>query len=223
MIATKWTTAANAIFLQYSGVVWVLLLSPLVLKEPFRARDAAAVAVAFGGHGALLRRPLRARGARGRRDRARSRASSSPALVLSLRRERGVGAEAVVTWGNVARPRWRSCRSSRADLSLSAASAAILLFLGVFQIAGAYALFVRGHPARHGDQASLLGMLEPIANPIWVFLFLGETPGPLSLARRRDRARRDRVADADRTAAEPVRRRTEVRSLVKSLVLVTRA
>src|SRR5207302_4854582 len=31
VIATKWTTAANAIFLQYAGVVWVLLLSPIML------------------------------------------------------------------------------------------------------------------------------------------------------------------------------------------------
>src|SRR4029077_4433504 len=31
VIATKWTTAANAIFLQYAGVVWVLLLSPLIV------------------------------------------------------------------------------------------------------------------------------------------------------------------------------------------------
>src|SRR5229473_7823390 len=49
VVATKWTTAANAIFLQYAGVVWVLLLSPVVLDEPFRARDAIAVAVALGG------------------------------------------------------------------------------------------------------------------------------------------------------------------------------
>src|SRR5262249_14780894 len=34
VVATKWTTAANAIFLQYTGVVWVLLLSPLVTGEP---------------------------------------------------------------------------------------------------------------------------------------------------------------------------------------------
>src|SRR5207237_4183620 len=36
VVATKWTTAANAIFLQYAGVIWVLLFSPLVLREPMR-------------------------------------------------------------------------------------------------------------------------------------------------------------------------------------------
>src|SRR5436305_3696123 len=49
VVATKWTTAANAIFLQYAGVVWVLLLSPIVVHEPMRARDAIAVAAAMGG------------------------------------------------------------------------------------------------------------------------------------------------------------------------------
>src|SRR5689334_3078550 len=49
VVATKWTTAANAIFLQYAGVVWVLLLSPVVLKEPMRSRDVIAIAVALTG------------------------------------------------------------------------------------------------------------------------------------------------------------------------------
>src|SRR5438477_5446164 len=49
VIATKWTTAANAIFLQYAGAIWVLLLSPIVVREPLRARDAIAIGVAIGG------------------------------------------------------------------------------------------------------------------------------------------------------------------------------
>jgi drug/metabolite transporter (DMT)-like permease len=57
----------------------------------------------------------------------------------------------------------------------------VLLFLGIFQLAGAYILFVRGIDTVTATQASLVGMLEPIANPIWVFLFLGERPGALSI------------------------------------------
>src|SRR5688500_17468524 len=49
VLATKWTTAANAIFLQYSGVIWVLLLSPFVLGEPLRRADTIAIIVALGG------------------------------------------------------------------------------------------------------------------------------------------------------------------------------
>jgi drug/metabolite transporter (DMT)-like permease len=177
--ATKWTTAANAIFLQYTGVIWVLLLSPLVVKEPLRARDAAAIAVAFAGMALFFL---------GRFD-ARGRAGDVVALlsglffaglVLSLRRERGVGAEAVVAWGNVVTA-LAVLPFVAPDLSLSVRSAAVFLFLGVFQLAGAYALFVRGIRYVTATEASLIGMLEPIANPLWVFLFLGERPALMAL------------------------------------------
>src|ERR1051326_4247015 len=49
VIATKWTTAANAIFLQYAGVVWVLLFSPLFVGGPLQRRDVIAIAVAMLG------------------------------------------------------------------------------------------------------------------------------------------------------------------------------
>src|SRR5437660_7436929 len=39
VLATKLTTAANAIFLQYTAPVYVLILEPLFYKETFRARD----------------------------------------------------------------------------------------------------------------------------------------------------------------------------------------
>jgi len=54
VVATKWTTAANAIFLQFSGVVWILLLAPRLLGEPRGPRDAPAIAVALAGLSLLL-------------------------------------------------------------------------------------------------------------------------------------------------------------------------
>jgi drug/metabolite transporter (DMT)-like permease len=68
------------------------------------------------------------------------------------------------------------------DLILTPRSAAVYLFLGIFQLAGAYALFVRGIRHVTATEASLVGMLEPIANPIWVFLFLGEKPALTAIA-----------------------------------------
>src|SRR5215210_7664717 len=44
VLATKWTTAANAIFLQYTAPIYVLLFEPLFYKERFRATDGAVVA-----------------------------------------------------------------------------------------------------------------------------------------------------------------------------------
>src|SRR5688572_12794693 len=49
VLATKLTTAANAIFLQYAGVIWVMLVSPLFLGEKMRGRDVIAIGVAVAG------------------------------------------------------------------------------------------------------------------------------------------------------------------------------
>ncbi len=179
VIATKWTTAANAIFLQYSGVIWVLLLSPIVLREPLRRRDAAAIAVALGGLALFFVGKFRAGGAGDAM--ALLSGVFFAGLVLSLRGQREGGAEAAVTYGNVL-----ACAALfpfvAGDLALTGRSAAILAFLGFFQLAGAYALFVRGLKSVTATQASLVGMLEPVANPVWVFLFLGEQPSVYAIA-----------------------------------------
>jgi drug/metabolite transporter (DMT)-like permease len=52
-----------------------------------------------------------------------------------------------------------------------------ILFLGVFQIGIAYVLFTKGVAAGvRSLDASIVGFIEPLLNPIWVFLILGERP-----------------------------------------------
>jgi drug/metabolite transporter (DMT)-like permease len=68
------------------------------------------------------------------------------------------------------------------DLTLTPRSFFVLLFLGLFQIALAYVLFVRGLHHVTATQASLTGMLEPVANPISVLLLLGERPSAFAIA-----------------------------------------
>lgn len=179
VVATKWTSAANAIFLQYSGVVWVLLFSPLVVKEPLHVRDAAAIGIALAGMTLFFLGRLDSPGRAGDAMALLSGVFFA-GLVLSLRRERGAGAEAAVAWGNVATAA-AVLPFVASDLSLTPRSAGILILLGVFQLAGAYILFVRGIDTVTATQASLVGMLEPIANPIWVFLFLGERPNAVAI------------------------------------------
>jgi len=179
VVATKWTTAANAIFLQYAGVVWVLLLSPIVVREPMRMRDVIAIVVAMSGMALFFVGRFEARGMAGN---AMALVSSVffASLILVLRREQRA-AQAAVTWGNVV------CALAvlpfvSHDLALTPRSFAVLAFLGVFQIAIAYVLFVRGLAYVTATQASLTGMLEPVSNPIWVFLFLGEKPSGYAIA-----------------------------------------
>lgn len=179
VVATKWTTAANAIFLQYAGAIWVMLFSPLVVREPMRARDATAIAVALGGMALFFVGRFETRGMAGN---AMALLSSFffAALILSLRREHRA-AQATVTWGNVLTA--ASVLPFIAhDLRISAVSFAILAFLGAIQIALAYVLFTRGLATVTATQASITGMLEPVFNPIWVLLFLGERPSTFAIA-----------------------------------------
>ena len=179
VVATKWTTAANAIFLQYAGVVWVLLFSPLITKEPMRLRDAIAIGVAMSGMALFFVGRFDTRGMSGN---VMALVSSVffATLILMLRRE-NLAAESAITWGNVAVAVallpfvWN-------DLSLTPKSFAVLLFLGLFQIGLPYVLFARGLKYVSATQASLTGMLEPIANPLWVFLLLGEQPSGFAIA-----------------------------------------
>jgi drug/metabolite transporter (DMT)-like permease len=60
---------------------------------------------------------------------------------------------------------------------------AAVLFLGVIQIGISYILFIKG--VRGGTRpldASLIGFLEPLLNPVWVFIFVGEEPSKWAIA-----------------------------------------
>jgi drug/metabolite transporter, DME family len=177
--ATKWTTAANAIFIQYAGVVWVMLFAPLVVGEALQRIDVIAIVVALSGMALFFVGRFEMRGMAGNGMAVLSSIFFA-ALLLAMRREHA-SSEAAITFGNlltalVLLPFVVS------SLRLSLRSLAILLFLGVFQIAFAYLLFVKGLAHVTAVEASLTGMIEPIANPIWVFLIVGERPSNFALA-----------------------------------------
>lgn len=179
VLATKLTTAANAIFLQYSGIVWVLLASPLILKEPSRSRDVIASVLAISGMALFFFGRFEGGTLSGNLSGLISGLFFA-ILVLALRYERGPGAEAAVTWGNVVAA-VALLPFVAGDLTLNPHSALVLGGLGIFQIGLAYALFVKGLEHVTATTATLTGMIEPVANPIWVFLLLGERPSPLAI------------------------------------------
>lgn len=178
VIATKWTTAANAIFLQYAGVVWVLLLSPIVLREPMRSRDVIAICAALAGMALFFVGRFEARGMAGNWMALLS-SGFFASLILALRKLHDAS-RAAVTWGNVFIAAML-LPVLAGDFALTQKSLVGMGFLGVFQIGLAYAAFVKGLRYVTATEASLTGMLEPVANPIWVFLFLGERPSAFAI------------------------------------------
>jgi drug/metabolite transporter (DMT)-like permease len=101
-------------------------------------------------------------------------------MIMALRREHHASRAAVI-WGNVVLSLALFPFVAN-DLALTTKSLFAMLFLGVFQIGLAYAFFVKGLQYVTATQASLTGMLEPVANPIWVLLFLGEKPSVYAIA-----------------------------------------
>ena len=172
--ATKWTTAANAIFLQYTGPFYVLALGPWMLKERFRRADAVAIAVALGGMSLFFVGRLEAGHLAGNLMGVVSGVFFG-LTVLLLRRDQSRDAMASVFLGNalaaaIALP------FALGSLALDAKGLAVVAFLGIVQMGVAYILFVRGLSVVPAAEASLLGMLEPTFNPLWAFLGLGERP-----------------------------------------------
>ena len=59
---------------------------------------------------------------------------------------------------------------------------ALIAYLGVIQIGCAYALIASAMPRLPALEVSLLLLVEPVLNPIWVWLGLGERIGPIAIA-----------------------------------------
>lgn len=179
VLATKLTTAANAIFIQDTAPLWVLFLSPWLLRERPTRGELLAVPIYGAGLGLFFLDELTSGQVLGNVVAALSGVSFALSIV-GLRRLRESGPSALV-WGNVLAaaatlPLWASGPApSRLDLAL-------VVYLGIFQLGVSYLAFTRGVAGTPAIEASLLVLLEPVLNPIWTFLVAGERPGPWAIA-----------------------------------------
>lgn len=179
VLATKLTTAANAIFIQDAAPLWVLLLSPWLLGERPTRGELLAIPVFGAGLGLFFLDELSPGQHLGNLTALASGVAFAVSIVgLRTLRERG---PAALAWGNllaaaVTLPFWgRGPAATGLDLAL-------LLYLGIFQLGLAYLCFSRGVSGTPAIEASLLILLEPVLNPIWTFLFTGERMGRWALA-----------------------------------------
>jgi len=176
--ATKLTTAANAIFIQDTAPLWVLLLSPWLLKEHPTRGELLSVPVFGLGLGLFFLDQLSPGQVAGNLV-ALASGVAFGLSILGLRRL-GDGGPAALVLGNllaaaVTMPFWFAGPTpTPMDLGLVA-------FLGVFQLGLSYLLFSWGVQGTPAVEASLLVLLEPVLNPVWTFLFTGERPGPWAL------------------------------------------
>ena len=179
VVATKLTTAANAIFLQYTAPVYVLILEPLFYKEKFRGRDFVTVAACLAGMSLFFIGKLRPQDVSGNLFALASGVCFALFfLLLRHSKARQVNRAASAIYGNLivvllCAPAFFTAMQT----GIGAADFARIAYLGIVQIGFAYLLFTlaMARGVRSLD-AGIIGYVEPVLNPIWVFLFLGERP-----------------------------------------------
>ncbi len=187
--ATKTTYAANAIFLQYTAPIYILILSPLILKEKFRFLDLLTVIACLIGMSLFFLE-------------SDSEALTAPNVFLGNL----IGLLSGLFFGLyfVFLRHPESLKNSNTALSVFYGNLLVVLmmipflvqdlpkpdlkdifaisFLGIFQIGLAYILFTEGiAKGVRALDASIIGFIEPLLNPIWVFLFLDEIPSKWAL------------------------------------------
>ncbi|MDR1609185.1 MAG: DMT family transporter [Deltaproteobacteria bacterium] len=176
--ALKLTTAANATVLQYTAPLWVALLAPWILGEKTSRRDWIFIALIFGGVVLFFVDGLSSTGFWG----------NILAVVsgfffglqaLVLRRSSNYLPAGGLILGNyltflLGLWAWSAPWPGLRDIFL-------ILILGVFQMGLAYYVYALAVPKVTSLELVLVTMVEPILNPVWVYLVFGEEPGRLAL------------------------------------------
>jgi len=178
VISTKLTTAANAILLQYTAPVYVALLSGWLLGEKTNRRDWLTILLVLGGMVFFFLDKVTAGGMLGNICAVASGVSFALFIVF-MRMQKDGSPYGSVLLGNLLT--FALSLFFWSGSSLQATNLLGLSLLGVFQLGLAYVLY--SYAIRHVKalEATLITSVEPILNPVWVFLFLGETPGLYSM------------------------------------------
>ncbi|MDP1579676.1 MAG: DMT family transporter [Candidatus Didemnitutus sp.] len=177
--ATKLTTAANAILLQYTAPVYVALLGAWLLKEKPRRADWVTMAFVFTGMAIFLFDGLRFNSLPGILLAIASGVSFAFMIVL-LRMQRDGSPLSSIVLGNLL-GFFIGLPSMLGAPFPDGGSLAALVILGVVQLGFAYILYARAIRHVTALEGVLIPVIEPILNPLWVMLVIGEVPSSLAL------------------------------------------
>ena len=179
VIASKYTTAANAILIQYTAPIYVALFSGWLLKEKVTYLDWLIIAVVFCGMILFFMDDIDTRGFIGNTFALISGVGFGFFPIFMRMQKKGSPVESVILGNLIA---------SLAGLPFIFATVPThrewfyLVILGVFQLGIPYILYSYAIKYTTALEATLIPMIEPILNPLWVLIFLGEKPGVHAIA-----------------------------------------
>ncbi|MBC2711300.1 MAG: EamA family transporter [Desulfosarcina sp.] len=174
VVATKLTTAANAIVLQYSASTYVAILAPRMLGEPTRRQDWYFLSLVVAGICLFFMDDISTRGTLGILVGMVGSIFWAGAMIF-LRKSRGGSTAWPIALGNFMAAglclpfMFRQAPSSMDWLGLAG--------LGIISLGAGYAVFSYAIKRVRALEAVLIPSIEPLINPMWVFLATGEAPG----------------------------------------------
>ena len=177
-VANKLTTAANAIVLQFTAPIFVMLFSTLFFRRKPSKLDLGACALVFGGIVFFFVDSLSAGGTAGNLLALCSGVAYAGVFMLNDMPDSD--AISSVFWGDVISAVTGLPFLFR-ESDFSVVPMVSLVILGVFQVAVAYILLTIGLKTTPSVTASLVSGIEPVLNPILVAVFYGEKMGTLAL------------------------------------------
>jgi drug/metabolite transporter (DMT)-like permease len=189
VLANRLTTAANAIFLQATAPLYVLLLGPWLLHERVRRSDVfyiAAVAIGLalffaGRDPAVASAPDPPRG-----NLLALASGVTYALMLAGLRWQGKHGEPDAGLKTAAAGNLLACLiafpAALPVSSFSVADAGVILYLGFFQVGLAYWFLTRAIRHVPAFEATTMLQLEPAMSPFWTWLIHHELPNLWAMA-----------------------------------------
>ena len=178
VVATKLTTAANAIFLVYTAPLYVALLSAWVLREPLRGADWLTLLLVLLGMGCFCGEQLTPEGWVGNLC-ALGSGLALAWLVVCLRKHAATSPLTILLFANVL------VTVAGAPFMFTTmpdpVSWGALLVAGVVQLGVSTVLYGKAIPHVRAIEAVLIPVIEPVLNPVWVWLLVGEMPSGWAL------------------------------------------
>jgi drug/metabolite transporter (DMT)-like permease len=178
VVATKLTTAANAIFLVYTAPLYVALLSAWVLREPLRGADWLTLLLVLLGMGCFCSEQLTPEGWVGNLC-ALGSGLALAWLVVCLRKHAATSPLTILLLANVL------VAVAGVPFMLTTLPDPVswggLLFAGVVQLGVSTVLYSKAIPHVRAIEAVLIPVIEPVLNPVWVWLLIGEVPSGWAL------------------------------------------
>ncbi len=178
VFATKMTTAANAIFLQYTAPIYVAIIGRWYLNERALRIDWLVIAVALGGIALFFMDRLTVAGFWGNIV-ALGSGLAFASVAIFLRKEKAGSPVTSIILGNIIVA--VAGAPFMFQESLDSGDVGRLLLLGLLQLGLPYVLYAAAIKQVTALEATMIPLLEPVLNPLWVMLALGERPGPWAI------------------------------------------